>query len=72
LLFSNRSNFSDTGWVVPTQAGTTANRQELWFTYDAENRVQVVNGTLNAGAIVVSGEQSCRNGVREQICLKRY
>jgi len=31
--------------------------QTLWFSYDAENRVQVVNGALVNGQIVVAGKQ---------------
>ena len=42
----------------PTDPGSTPNRQEAWFTYDAENRVQVVNGALNNGVIVISGYKS--------------
>jgi YD repeat-containing protein len=39
----------------PTQPGTTPNHQVLWFTYDFENRVQVINGTMNNGVIMVGG-----------------
>jgi hypothetical protein len=39
----------------PTQPGTTPNHQVLWFTYDVENRVQVINGTMNNGVIMVGG-----------------
>ncbi|HEU0153471.1 MAG TPA: putative Ig domain-containing protein [Arenimonas sp.] len=35
-------------------AGTSLNRQEAWYTYDAENRVQIVNGKLEAGQILVA------------------
>ncbi|QNN46213.1 putative Ig domain-containing protein [Thermomonas brevis] len=34
------------------------NVQTLWFSYDAENRVQVVNGALVNGQIVVAGKQA--------------
>jgi LysM repeat protein len=49
----------------PDNGGTTGtggtgtpqpNVQELWFTYDAENRVQVVNGKLSNGQIVVAAD----------------
>jgi YD repeat-containing protein len=44
----------------PTDPGSTPNRQEVWFTYDAENRVQVVNGMFDTAtsSIIVSGYKS--------------
>lgn len=36
----------------------TPNTQTLWFKYDAENRVQVVNGALANGQIVVAAKQA--------------
>ncbi len=41
--------------VTPIEpaSGTTVRRTESWFTYDRENRVQVSNGQLRNGQIVV-------------------
>jgi YD repeat-containing protein len=44
----------DGGGTGGTGGTTVPNVQELWFTYDAENRVQVVNGELVNGQIVVA------------------
>ncbi|QNN46316.1 hypothetical protein H9L17_14275 [Thermomonas brevis] len=41
-----------------TPAPKVPNVQTLWFSYDAENRVQVVNGALVNGQIVVAGKQA--------------
>ena len=39
-------------------SGGTPNHQELWFTYDGENRVLVANGTLANGVIDIVGKDS--------------
>ncbi|HRO63227.1 putative Ig domain-containing protein, partial [Thermomonas sp.] len=52
----------DPGDDDPPGGGTppplAPNTQALWFSYDAENRVQVVNGALVDGQIVVSGKRA--------------
>jgi hypothetical protein len=55
------------GTTVATQQTTTPNIQSYWFTYDADNRVQVSGGELTGGKILIDDRNK---GVKDNFRIK--